>query len=126
MAKHKQMRDRMLNWADWKVRRQKDGIGRYARMRWEPPTAAESRMPWESDVVRPDEQDAGDRQGAAQHCAAHRAARHGRVLLPRSPADRARELRAVQVAKSTMFDRLDRVDFLLLRHLSATSPAVHA
>ena len=57
MARYKQMRYRMLNWADWKVR-QKDGIGRYARMRWEAPTDPEARMPWEADVVRPDEQDA--------------------------------------------------------------------
>ena len=55
MARYKQMRYRMLNWADWKVR-QKDGIGRYARMRRR--LDPEARMPWEADVVRPDEQDA--------------------------------------------------------------------
>lgn len=126
MAKHKQMRDRMLNWADWKVR-QKDGIGRYARMRWEPPTAAESRMPWESDVVRPDEQDAWEIDKALRSIALPTELRATVecYYLDRRLTEREK-LERLQVAKSTMFDRLDRVDFLLLRHLSATSPAVHA
>lgn len=123
MAKHKLMRQRMLNWADWKVR-QKDGIGRYARMRWEVPTDAESRMPWEADVVRPDEQDAWEIDKALRSIALPTELRATVecYYLDRRLTEREK-LERLQVAKSTMFDRLDRVDYLVIRHLAARAPS---
>lgn len=126
MARHKQMRDRVLNWADWKVR-QKDGIGRYARMRWEPPTAAENRMPWETDVVRPNEEDAWaiDLALRSIQLPSELRATVECYYLDRKHTEREK-LERLQVAKTTMFDRLDRVDYLLLRYFSAKSGAVMA
>lgn len=124
MARYKQMRYRMLNWADWKVR-QKDGIGRYARMRWEAPTDPEARMPWEADVVRPDEQDAWEIDKALRSIALPTELRATVecYYLDRRSTEREK-LERLQVAKTTMYDRLDRVDFLLLRHLSAKAGGV--
>lgn len=127
MAKHKQMRDRMLNWADWKVR-QKDGIGRYARMRWEVPTDAETtRMPWEADVVRPDEQDAWEIDKALRSIALPTELRATVecYYLDRRLTEREK-LERLQVAKSTMYDRLDRVDYLVICHLSEKKRQVPA
>lgn len=125
MAKHKQMRDRMLNWADWKVR-QKDGIGRYAHMRWEAPTAKPTEV-FEADIVRPNDEDAWEIDQALRAVALPSDLRAtvecyylDRRLTEREKLDR------LQVAKSTMFDRLDRVDYLLMRHLAAKAKAVPA
>lgn len=126
MARYKQMRDRMLNWAEWKVR-QKDGIGRYARMRWEAPTDPEARMPWEADVVRPDEQDAWEIDKALRQISLPTELRATVecYYLDRRLTEREK-LERLQVAKTTMYDRLDRVDFLLLRHLSSKATALRA
>lgn len=125
MARHKQMRDRMFNWADWKVR-QKDGMGRYARMKWESPTPSET-APWEPDIVRPNDEDAWAVDLALREVSlpSELRATVECYYLDRRLTEREK-LQRLQVAKTTMFDRLDRVDYLLLRHLSGKAKAVPA
>ena len=125
MAKHREMRDRMHNWADWKVR-QKDGIGRYARMRWEVPTPKETEV-FEADIVRPNDEDAWAVDQALRSVAlpSERRATVERYYLNRRLTEREM-LERLQVAKTSMFDRLDRVDYLLLRYFSSKPKMVPA
>ena len=117
MAKNRQMRDRMFNWADWKVR-QKDGIGRYAHMRWEVPTPKETEV-FEADIVRPNDEDAWEIDQALRAVVlpSDLRATVECYYLDRRLTEREK-LERLQVAKTTMFDRLDLIDDLLARHLA--------
>lgn len=125
MAKHREMRDRMHNWADWKVR-QKDGIGRYAHMRWEVPTPKETEV-FEADIVRPNDEDAWavDQALRAVALPSELRATVECYYLNRRLTEREK-LERLQVAKTSMFDRLDRVDYLLLRYFSSKPKMVPA
>jgi len=125
MAKHREMRDRMHNWADWKVR-QKDGIGRYAHMRWEVPTPKETEV-FEADIVRPNDEDAWAVDQALRSVAlpSELRATVECYYLNRRMTEREK-LERLQVAKTTMVDRLDRVDYLLLRYFSSKPKMVMA
>lgn len=125
MAKHREMRDRMHNWADWKVR-QKYGIGRYAHMRWEVPTPKETEV-FEADIVRPNDEDAWavDQALRAVALPSELRATVECYYLNRRLTEREK-LERLQVAKTSMFDRLDRVDYLLLRYFSSKPKMVPA
>lgn len=114
MARYRWMRQRMENWAAWKARTE-DGGGRFTSVDLTDPTPA-ATDPYASAPVRPSEEDAWEIEGALRAIALASELRATIECYYLSRYTEAEKLRRLCIAKQTMFDRLDRVDGLLVRH----------
>lgn len=114
MAKFKWMRQRMENWSAWKVR-QHAGAGRYASVNLTDPTA-KSTEPYADAPVRPSEEDAWEIDAALRVVLVQSELRAVVECYYLSKYTEAEKLRRLNIAKTTLHDRLDRVDGLLVRY----------
>jgi hypothetical protein len=117
MAKLQWMRDRVENWAAWRVRRNSGGVGRYAAMTYEDP-AQRGTDPYADAPVKPHEEDAWEIDAAMRVVLVSTELRATIECHYLSRYTEAEKLRRLCVAKSTLHDRLDRVDRLLVRYFS--------
>jgi hypothetical protein len=114
MARFNWMRQRVENWAAWKVR-QFDGGGRFASVKLEDPTPA-STEPYADAPIRPNEEDAWAIDAALRVVVKASELRATLECHYLSRYTEAEKLRRLQVAKRTFHDRLDRIDGLLVQH----------
>jgi hypothetical protein len=104
----------MENWAAWKVR-QHAGAGRYASVNLADPTP-KSTDPYSDAPVRPHEEDAWDIDAALRHVVVASDLRATIECHYLGRYTEREKLRRLNIAKTTLHDRLDRVDQLLVRH----------
>lgn len=114
MATYRWMRDRVENWAAWKVR-QFDGGGRYARMHYTDQPAGPIDL-FADAPVRPNEEDAWAVESALQLVVLASELRATLECHYLSKYTEAEKLRRLNVSKRTLRDRLDRIDGLLVAY----------
>lgn len=114
MARFNWMRQRVENWANWKVR-QFDGGGRFASVNLTDPTPAPTD-PYADAPVRPNEEDAWEIDAAFKQVQMPSELKATLECHYLSRYTEAEKLRRLQVAKRTLYDRLDRIDGVLVEH----------
>jgi hypothetical protein len=114
MARFSWMRARVENWANWKVR-QFDGGGRYASVKLTDPTPAPTD-PYADAPIHPNEEDAWAIESALRVVVLASELKATLECHYLSKYTEAEKLRRLHIAKRTLYDRLDRIDGLLVQH----------
>lgn len=115
MARFQWMRDRMENWAAWRVR-QHAGAGRYASVNLAEAATPKATDPYADAPVRPHEEDAWEVDAALRVVLIVSELRATIECYYLSRYTEDEKLRRLNIAKRTLHDRLDRVDHLLVRY----------